>query len=583
MIAGLDDDARAELLALFYVGRGDMEPEEWGEAVRFAREREAAGEGAVQTLLGSPIAGRSPGGGTRRAGAQPRLAAGLTVANGRSPCPARLRRGATKALRVLTRPVRRAQGYGGKGRGGLVVEPYRGYGSRRRDLPDRPGLPAIARHPGGGSRIPAGAVARPAPPHRPAEGRGGRRDGPVRRGCRPGRDRSRRLFPRAPASARVPTGAGGDWHPVELRPRGRPADPRRGRGVHPARALPMRRGQRHRRHGDAHRRRQQAEDALAAVRGGCREPGRVPGVAALYRALHAGAGGDEGNPMLYVSRAPWGLYEMLSEFFQRHGIPAGPVLFLREWGLSWTHPLPRRATDHKQALIRHMLALYRDLPFVLIGDSGQHDPEVYAQIVEENPGRVLAVYIRNVSRNAGRVEEIVRLAGAVARAGSSLVLAADSVAMAEHAASIGLIAPDAVAGVADEHAADARDRAASGDRPDHPRARRDSTATRPKHRSRRRRSRRRWRVTAPCRRPWWSSRRSRRRCRDWNPERSAPIVAGAASAGWFVTRFVRLCIRRPCDKRIREGIRVGPRAGYARRRTVEFRLRAVGARSGAAR
>ncbi|WP_419539944.1 App1 family protein [Methylobacterium oryzae] len=165
-----------------------------------------------------------------------------------------------------------------------------------------------------------------------------------------------------------------------------------------------------------------------------------PGVAALYRALHAGAGGDEGNPMLYVSRAPWGLYEMLSEFFQRHGIPAGPVLFLREWGLSWTHPLPRRATDHKQALIRHMLALYRDLPFVLIGDSGQHDPEVYAQVVEENPGRVLAVYIRNVSRDSARVEEIVRLAGAVARAGSSLVLAADSVAMAEHAAAIGLIA-----------------------------------------------------------------------------------------------------------------------------------------------
>ncbi len=42
----------------------------------------------------------------------------------------RARRGATKALRVLTRPVRRAQGRGGKGRGGLVVEPYRGYGSR---------------------------------------------------------------------------------------------------------------------------------------------------------------------------------------------------------------------------------------------------------------------------------------------------------------------------------------------------------------------------------------------------------------------------------------------------------------------
>ena len=57
MIGALNDDQRAELLALLYIGRGDMEPEEWDEAVRFAREREAVGEGAVRSLLGSPIAG----------------------------------------------------------------------------------------------------------------------------------------------------------------------------------------------------------------------------------------------------------------------------------------------------------------------------------------------------------------------------------------------------------------------------------------------------------------------------------------------------------------------------------------------
>lgn len=55
-ISALNDDERAELLALLYVGRGDMEPEEWTEAVRFAREREAAGEGAVRSILGSPNA-----------------------------------------------------------------------------------------------------------------------------------------------------------------------------------------------------------------------------------------------------------------------------------------------------------------------------------------------------------------------------------------------------------------------------------------------------------------------------------------------------------------------------------------------
>ncbi|WP_019905818.1 DUF3775 domain-containing protein [Methylobacterium sp. 77] len=57
MISGLNDDERANLLALIYVGRGDMEAEEWSEAVRFAREREAAGEGAMREILGSPDAG----------------------------------------------------------------------------------------------------------------------------------------------------------------------------------------------------------------------------------------------------------------------------------------------------------------------------------------------------------------------------------------------------------------------------------------------------------------------------------------------------------------------------------------------
>ncbi|KQU30133.1 hypothetical protein ASG63_16740 [Methylobacterium sp. Leaf94] len=176
-----------------------------------------------------------------------------------------------------------------------------------------------------------------------------------------------------------------------------------------------------------------------------------PGAAALYRALYAGPCGAEGNPMLYVSRAPWGIYDMLSEFFVMHRIPVGPVLFLREWGLSWTSPLPRRAEDHKRHLIDHMLTLYHDLPFVLIGDSGQHDPEVYAGIVAAYPGRVAAVYIRNVSRDAGRLEEIAKLAEAVEAAGSSLVLAADSLAMAEHAAEHGLIAHADVADVAREH------------------------------------------------------------------------------------------------------------------------------------
>jgi phosphatidate phosphatase APP1 len=170
-----------------------------------------------------------------------------------------------------------------------------------------------------------------------------------------------------------------------------------------------------------------------------------PGVAALYRALHAGASGDEGNPMLYVSRAPWGIYDVLDEFFRRHDIPAGPVLFLREWGVSWRSPLPRRAEDHKRVLIDAIMGVHDKLPVVLLGDSGQHDPEIYREAVERHGARILAIYIRDVSPRDARIRgEIDAMKAAIRAAGSDLVLAADTLAMAEHAASRGLIAPASV-------------------------------------------------------------------------------------------------------------------------------------------
>lgn len=47
LVAAMDEDERAELLALLWVGRGDFEPEEWDEAL------EAAAEEPLSTLLDS--------------------------------------------------------------------------------------------------------------------------------------------------------------------------------------------------------------------------------------------------------------------------------------------------------------------------------------------------------------------------------------------------------------------------------------------------------------------------------------------------------------------------------------------------
>lgn len=175
-----------------------------------------------------------------------------------------------------------------------------------------------------------------------------------------------------------------------------------------------------------------------------------PGVAAFYRALHRGLSGDEMNPMLYVSRSPWSIYEVLDEFFNIHDIPVGPILFLRDWNLAPYRPFPPRAKGHKLALVNRMLMLYQDLPFILIGDSGQRDPEIYVDVVRRHPGRVLAIYIRNIEKEPLRNRAIERLAGEITEAGSTLLLASDSFDMAVHAADRGFISQSALAEVLKE-------------------------------------------------------------------------------------------------------------------------------------
>jgi phosphatidate phosphatase APP1 len=164
-----------------------------------------------------------------------------------------------------------------------------------------------------------------------------------------------------------------------------------------------------------------------------------PGVAAFYQALHRGADDQAQRPILYVSRGPWAIYEVLETFFQLNRIPVGPILFLREWGLSLRHPWPRRAEDHKQEVITRMLELFEDIPCILVGDSGQHDPEVYTRIVEEHPGRIEAIYIRRVDDKPDRERAIEALRDQIRHTRCELILAADSLLMAEHAHARGYI------------------------------------------------------------------------------------------------------------------------------------------------
>jgi phosphatidate phosphatase APP1 len=161
---------------------------------------------------------------------------------------------------------------------------------------------------------------------------------------------------------------------------------------------------------------------------------RLPyeGVAGFYQALQRGRDGEAYNPVFYVSNSPWNLYDLLEDFLDVHGIPRGP-LFLRDWSLRTL----KAGETHKLAAIQALLDTYPDPPVVLVGDSGERDPEIYRQVVLRHPGRVLAVYVRDVA--AGRHAAVQAIADELAGHGVDLVLSPDTEAARRHALDRGLI------------------------------------------------------------------------------------------------------------------------------------------------
>ncbi len=163
-----------------------------------------------------------------------------------------------------------------------------------------------------------------------------------------------------------------------------------------------------------------------------------PGVGAFYEALRRGKDEASRNPVFYVSSSPWNIYDLLVDFMDVHGLPPGPI-FLKDWSPT----VLGKHEDHKLTLIKTLLETYPNLPFILLGDSGQGDPEIYAEAAEKNASRIKAIYIRDVSGDR-RAKEIERISARLAPSGVPMKLAKDSAAAAEHALSLGLVSRESV-------------------------------------------------------------------------------------------------------------------------------------------
>jgi phosphatidate phosphatase APP1 len=178
-----------------------------------------------------------------------------------------------------------------------------------------------------------------------------------------------------------------------------------------------------------------------------------PGVAAFYQALEKGGDGKRRNPIFYVSSSPWNIHDVIADFMDLQRIPRGPI-HLRDWDVDLDALTSHRLKRHKEPIIREILELYPSLPFILIGDDSQKDPEIYRSIIDQFPGRILAIYIRNVRAEPARSTAVQALAKEVLAAGSTLILADDTFAAAKHAAEQGWIETSSLDAVHEEKRAD---------------------------------------------------------------------------------------------------------------------------------
>jgi phosphatidate phosphatase APP1 len=171
---------------------------------------------------------------------------------------------------------------------------------------------------------------------------------------------------------------------------------------------------------------------------------RLPfaGVSEFYKSLQLGRNGKRNNPFFYVSSSPWNMYDLLHDFLDMNQIPAGPLL-LRDFGLLQNKFFGSGHMGHKYKEIQNILLTYPDLNFVLIGDSGQEDANIYREVVKNFPNRILAIYIRDV-----QLPEREKIAVAVSEELKGhqvpMLIVDNTVEAAEHAAQTGLIFREAI-------------------------------------------------------------------------------------------------------------------------------------------
>jgi phosphatidate phosphatase APP1 len=153
----------------------------------------------------------------------------------------------------------------------------------------------------------------------------------------------------------------------------------------------------------------EVRDRKAALRNTFFRPFKpVAGMAAVYQRWAR----DPGAQFHYVSASPWQLFEPLEGFVRNNSFPGGSF-HLKQFRLkdSSFFDVFKTPEAYKLGVIELLMKRFPQRHFVLVGDSGERDPEIYGELARKFPGQVRRIFIRDVTdegRDAERYEQAFR-------------------------------------------------------------------------------------------------------------------------------------------------------------------------------
>ena len=104
---------------------------------------------------------------------------------------------------------------------------------------------------------------------------------------------------------------------------------------------------------------------------------------------------DMGVGIHYVSNSPWQLYPVLKNFFSLAGLPQGSFHLKQYSGM--LQGIFEPTSERKRSTLERIMQDFPERRFILVGDSGEADLEAYSDLVLANPGKILAIFIRDVT------------------------------------------------------------------------------------------------------------------------------------------------------------------------------------------